>query len=89
MIKNIVTVIVTFNSIKWIEKVIVSLKKVALITDIVIIDNGSKDGTINFIENNHPSIILIKHKENIGFGKANNNIGIDIALKNKSDLFFC
>ena len=86
--KNIVTVIVTFNSKKWIEKVIVSLKKSSLTTDIVIIDNGSKDGTINFIENNHPSIILIKHKENIGFGKAN-NIGIDIALKNKSDIFFC
>lgn len=81
------TVIVTFNSLKWIDKVINSLNRSSKETKMIIVDNGSKDGTINFIENYHPSIILIKSKENIGFGKAN-NIGIDIALKNKADYVF-
>ena len=87
MKKNIVSVIITFNSIKWIEKVINSLRKSSSSTDIVIIDNGSIDGTIDFIENNHPSIILIKSKENLGFSKAN-NLGIEIATKNNADFVF-
>ena len=81
------TVIVTFNSIKWIELVLNSLHNSIIKTDVVIVDNGSTDGTISLIEKKYTSVILIKSTENLGFSKAN-NIGIEISLKNKADYVF-
>ena len=85
---NIITsVIVTFNSIQWIEKVINSLRKSSLTTNIIIVDNGSKDGTIELIEKKHPKIQLVKSDENLGFSRAN-NLGIEIAMNNNAEFVF-
>ncbi|WP_418790835.1 glycosyltransferase family 2 protein [Phosphitispora sp. TUW77] len=40
--------------------------------EIIVVDNASKDGSQEFIEANFPQVMLIKNKENLGFGKANN-----------------
>ena len=40
--------------------------------EIIIVDNGSKDDSIKFIEENYPEIKLIKNNSNFGFAKANN-----------------
>ncbi len=50
--------------------------------EILIIDNGSKDKTIEIIEKDYPLVKFIKNNENIGFGQAN-NIGLLFALENK------
>lgn len=42
------TLIVTFKSIKWIDKVINSLNRNSKKTNIIIVDNGSKDGKLMF-----------------------------------------
>tara|TARA_B100000963_G_scaffold360429_1_gene391279 strand:- start:1066 stop:1995 length:930 start_codon:yes stop_codon:yes gene_type:complete len=81
------TIIVTYNSLKWIDRVIKSLEKSSTHTDIIVIDNGSKDGTLRLIEKKHPKIQLFKSEENLGFSKAN-NLGIEIAIKNNADFVF-
>lgn len=83
----IYTVIVTFNSIKWIDKVINSLNRSSKETKMIIVDNGSRDGTTELIDKNHPKIQLVKLEENLGFSKAN-NLGIEIAINNNADFVF-
>ena len=50
---------------------------------IIVVDNASSDGTLQFISENYPEIIVLPQKKNLGFGVAN-NIGISHALKNYS-----
>ncbi len=39
---------------------------------IIVIDNGSEDGSVEAIKNDSDGIVLIENKENTGFGRANN-----------------
>jgi hypothetical protein len=43
--------------------------------EIIVVDNGSSDGSAEFVEKEFPHVRLIRNKENLGFAKAN-NIGI-------------
>ena len=39
-----------------------------------VVDNGSTDGTAEFIKNNYPQVELIETGENLGFGKGHNRV---------------
>lgn len=51
---------------------------------IVVSDNGSKDGSIDWLESNHPSITILKNKTNLGWAEGN-NVGIRYALLQNAD----
>jgi GT2 family glycosyltransferase len=40
--------------------------------EIVLVDNGSKDGSVSFLEEHYPQVRLITNQENQGFAAANN-----------------
>lgn len=40
--------------------------------EIIVSDNGSKDGSIEMLKTEFPQVILIENNANLGFGKANN-----------------
>jgi len=42
--------------------------------EIIVIDNDSKDGTIEMIKNEFPRVKYIANNENIGFARANNKV---------------
>jgi GT2 family glycosyltransferase len=84
---KVYTVVVTFNGMKWIEECINSVLNSSIPLMIVVIDNYSTDGTIEFIKANFPNVILLQQNNNLGFGKAN-NIGISYALKQNADFVF-
>lgn len=71
----------------WIQKCFDSVLQSTIRVNIIAIDNGSTDGSIDFINQNYPNIDFIVSKENLGFGKAN-NIGLEKALKKGGDYFF-
>ncbi|MCR5251777.1 MAG: glycosyltransferase family 2 protein [Lachnospiraceae bacterium] len=75
-------IIVTWNSAEYIEKCIESLFRHSNEdVEVIVIDNDSNDKTTEIVEKlmeSRSHIILIKNKENIGFGKAN-NIGLERA----------
>lgn len=79
-----IIVVVTFNGINIIEKCFESIKRSKNISDVIVIDNDSKDCTVNYIKTEYPWIKLIELKENIGFGRAN-NIGIKMAIEDDAD----
>lgn len=66
-------VIITFNSEKFIQPCLDSIfTKGYRDIEIVVIDNGSKDGTVSFIKEDYPQVILIENKENFGACRARN-----------------
>lgn len=46
--------------------------------EVIVSDNGSKDGSIEMIKHEFPEVILIENNANLGFGAANNR-GLQIA----------
>jgi N-acetylglucosaminyl-diphospho-decaprenol L-rhamnosyltransferase len=81
------TIIVTYNAEKWIEKTIDSVLRADFVSTIVVVDNASKDGTLELIKNKFPQVKLFAQTTNLGFGKAN-NLGIEEALKQGADFVF-
>lgn len=84
---KIFAIVVTYNPKKWIKKCFSSLENSNVPIKIIVVDNGSTDGSQEIIKTKYPDVIFIQNKENLGFGKAN-NIGIEIAYKNNADYFF-
>lgn len=47
--------------------------------NILIVDNGSCDGSVKFLQNHHPDANIFESKTNLGFA-AGNNLGVQYAL---------
>jgi GT2 family glycosyltransferase len=72
---------------QWYDRCFSSLYQSQIPVKIIVIDNASSDETVNYIKKNHPEIILIESKENLGFAKAN-NLGLKYALEHEADYVF-
>lgn len=81
---RILAIIVSYNFTKWMDKCLGSLKASSVPVDIIVLDNGSKDGTVKTLRERYPEVILIENKDNLGFGKAN-NIGLHKADRENYD----
>lgn len=70
--------IVTYNNMLTIEKTLATLFEQTKDIDfkLYIVDNGSVDGTPEFIEKNFPQACVIRNGKNVGFG-AGHNIAIN------------
>lgn len=51
-------------------------------TEIVVVDNNSLDGTVEWLKKEYPYVKVIANKENIGFARANNQ-GLSICRESK------
>lgn len=76
---EILTIVVTYNGMEWIDRCLGSVRASAVPSDILVVDNGSVDGTRDWIREHFPEAIVSENKENLGFGAAN-NIGLRYAL---------
>ncbi|MCX2837491.1 glycosyltransferase family 2 protein [Salinimicrobium sp. MT39] len=84
---KVYVVIVTFNAKRWINKCFGSLQSSLIPLNVIVIDNGSTDGTQSFIKRNFSEVDFIQSSSNLGFGAAN-NIGIQKAYKEHGDYIF-
>lgn len=84
LMKKVFAVIVSYNGRRWHDRCFPSLCDSEVPIETIVVDNGSADDTIDYIENNYPEFILIKSSINLGFGQAN-NLGIKYALDNGAD----
>ena len=69
-------IIVSYNTKKLLDDCLASvyrsLKGSALTPEIIVVDNVSVDGTKEMIRKKYPHVILIANRQNVGFGKGNN-----------------
>ncbi|MGG1924473.1 MULTISPECIES: glycosyltransferase family 2 protein [Chryseobacterium] len=80
-------IIVTYNAMKWAERCFSSLRTSSVPVKCIVIDNGSTDGTQEYIKKYFPEVDFIQSPQNLGFGKAN-NAGIEKAYKEGADFFY-
>ncbi|KFF08270.1 glycosyltransferase family 2 protein [Chryseobacterium luteum] len=84
---SIHVIIVTYNAMKWAERCFTSLKHSSVPVQCIVIDNGSSDGSQEYIKTHFPEVHFIQSEQNLGFGKAN-NIGIETAYRQGADFFY-
>lgn len=80
-------IIVTYKGHQWYERCFTSLRNSEYPVQTIVIDNASNDGTVEYIREHFPEIHLIESKENLGFGRANNQ-GMRYALDQGCDYVF-
>ncbi|NWF90905.1 MAG: glycosyltransferase [Ignavibacteriaceae bacterium] len=73
-------IIVNYNVKEFLQNLIHSLQKALsnITHEIIVVDNASDDGSVDFISDKFPQIKLIANSTNLGFSKAN-NIGLKIS----------
>jgi len=77
MIENGISVIIlTWNGIDLIREcvshVIDSVCTWPIPTEIILVDNGSQDGTVEYVRTHWPTIKIVAFDSNLGFSRANN-----------------
>ncbi len=55
--------------------------------EVIVVDNGSTDGSPAAIKNQFPEFLFIENSENLGFAEGN-NIGIRAAMQHEADMIF-
>ena len=81
---NIGIVILNYNGEKFLKLFLPYMIKYSPQSNIYVIDNGSKDNSINLIRNNFENIKTIQLKKNYGY-----STGYNIGLKNVNDKILC
>lgn len=72
--KDLSIIIVSYNSRRHLERCIGSVEKLKdnLVKEIILVDNGSTDGSIAYVKENWPKVTVVENGSNIGFAAANN-----------------
>jgi GT2 family glycosyltransferase len=81
---SVFIVIPNWNGKHLLPQCLDSLEKQSLSAKIVAVDNGSSDGSVEFIKQNYPNVHLIELAKNIGF-TGGVNTGINWALSQTAD----
>jgi len=80
---KVYVVIPNWNGTDRLRASLDSLKVQTQPHEVVVVDNGSVDGSIELMEKNYPSVILIKHDHNKGFA-GGVNPGLKLAIEDKA-----
>lgn len=80
---KIFCIIVTYNSLTWIDRCLKSLQQSSKPVIPIVVDNCSTDNTISYIRNYYPETIILPQSQNLGFGQAN-NLGMEYAMKHSA-----
>lgn len=87
MKKSLYVIFVNYNSGKQLHDGVVMVLKSPCVTGIIIVDNASIDGSLEYLQKikNTKKVLIIKNKKNLGFYKAVNT-AIKKALKLNADM---
>lgn len=84
---SVFAVVVTYNGMQWVDRCMGSLCQSVVPVSVVVVDNASTDGIVQYIRQNYPNVHVIETGSNLGFAKAN-NFGIRYALDHGADYVF-
>ena len=84
MMKKVAVVILNWNGKKFLEDLLPTLiQHTPAYVNIVVGDNASTDGSVEFLQQNHPQIQIIQNDKNYGFAEGYNRV----LAKVKADYF--
>jgi hypothetical protein len=69
MLSDVAVIIVNWNGKHYLEA---CLGSIADVPSVVLVDNGSTDGSVAFVREHFPRVRLVEHRQNLGFSAANN-----------------
>ena len=71
---DISIVIVNYKVKEYVSNLLSSIRKAAdeYAVQIFVVDNDSGDDSVSYLQQRHPDVSYIANKDNLGFGKANN-----------------
>lgn len=70
---KVLIVIVNYNGFTLLQKHLDSVLNTEYPNfEVLVVDNGSIDGSVDFLKNYYPQIKVLRSKENLGFGRGNN-----------------
>lgn len=84
---RILTIVVAYNGLKWMDSCLGSLRRSEYPTDVMLIDNCSTDGGPDYVKEHFPEVNLVLSETNLGFGQAN-NVGLKYALEHDYDYVY-
>jgi GT2 family glycosyltransferase len=87
---KVLVIVVTYNGMKWLDHCVKSIVQSDMPLDIFVVDNGSTDGTIDFLQDLADNGIVcefMKNSANLGFGAAN-NLGLNYAVNKGYDYVY-
>lgn len=74
--RSVAVIVVNWNGLRHLEACLSSLvEQTHPHFEVVMVDNGSSDGSVDFVRARFPSVRIIRNEENLGFA-AGNNVGI-------------
>lgn len=93
--RGISVIVLTWNGIDLLKeclpKVVASLDAWTIPHELIIVDNGSVDGSVEYIHDTYSDITFVGFDRNLGFGRANNiavdNAQFDTVLFLNNDLY--
>lgn len=83
---KIVAVVVTYNRLELLKRVVDCLHKNSPVSDIVVVNNGSTDGTTDWLAAQEGLVVV--NQENVG-GSGGFHAGIDKACRMGADWIWC
>lgn len=82
---SVAAVVVSFNRVEYLKKCLLALsRQTRKLDEIIVVENGSTDGSAEFIKANYPQFTLHETGENLG-GAGGFALGVDIAIANGHD----
>lgn len=71
---DVTVIVVNYNTEHLLERVLEALhaSQGSLRIQVVVVDNASRDGSVQLLQTKYPIVELIENETNVGFGRANN-----------------
>ena len=84
---TVYVIVVTYRGHQWYDRCFQSLRASSIPVQIIVVDNASNDGSVDYIRTYYPEVHIIESSVNLGFGQANNK-GIRFALDQGCEYVF-
>ncbi len=67
-------IIVNYNVKFFLEQALLAVRRAAagLVVEVWVVDNASRDGSVQMVQARFPEVQVIANERNVGFSKANN-----------------
>ena len=78
--ENVCLILLTYNSVQWLERFFSTLNETAGQVPVIVVDNASQDGTVEMVRKLCPDEEVIVNKKNLGYAEGM-NLGAEEAIK--------